>query len=592
LFQSYTDKVSPSDTDYMQPEDFKEQIRLLTGRPVARLSSKEDAAIDESLKQVLANDSQTIDFSQFNELLLIVNKDRVSRFFFEQFFGATCTVGEIPTAVKKFQKIAMLCFGNFIYAYRTLSKVDNAKELELHLGDYCRQVSKLLSEFKDRKDPVLNITDISEERTPLLGYLSSGEIRQEHRIAADLSEKLLPQSGSWEDLLYALETMREKVKDKKKEEAVVNRGIRLVEKFRQNSPNTATPADLQSLIKAEIASIDERYRTLEETEADGNRNTDTYLTWDHMDIYFATSMRNSWEYRDLFDFVSKLMKQPITTLPKKLESFAVELAGKSLKELNVRHFDPTQSYDRNRINKGLVEALMLKRAACTVYSVQDTDTLGKDSELAATLAQGKPVIAYAPKVDVDDKTNRLFEQRPGDLKFRLQFVLYADERDLKPEDTSFLLSFLPRLEEFEGRMLWKSVIDVAAMKRFQEENKEDLRRFCRILAASEERIYNKREDTLRNVHPLALQVNLDSGVANGVLVVRDIPTCADLLLRILTNTMEFDDPEYDPETDCWLLKESLTKSIFRVVTRNQKLTNCFWNFYRQDDARKSGQPQS
>lgn len=566
----------------MEAEDFKEQIRLLTGRPVAQLSPKEDAAIDESLKQVLANDSQTIDCSQFNELLLIVNKDRVTKFFFEQFFGATCTVGEISTGVKKFQKTAMLCFGNFIYAYRTLSKVDSTKELELHVGDYCRQASKLLSEFKTRKDPVLNITDISEERTPLLGYLSSGEIRQEHRIATELSEKLLPQSGSWEDLLYALGTMLEKVTDQKKEAAVVSRGIRLVEKFRKHSPNTATPADLQLRITAEKPSIDERYGTLEKTEADGNKNTDTYLTWDHMDIYFATSMRNSWEYRDLFDFVSKLMKEPITTLPKQLESLGNELKGKSLKELNVRHFDPTQSYDKNRINKGLVEALMLKRAACTVYSVQDTDTLGKDSELAATLAQGKPVIAYAPEVNVEDKTNRLFEQRPGDLKFRLQFVLYADDRDLKSEEVSYLLSFLPRLEEFENQMLWKSVTDEAAKKRFQEQYKDDLRKFCSILAVSEERIYNKREDTLRNVHPLAIQVNLESGVANGVLVVRKISQCADLLLRILTNTMEFDDPEYDPETDCWLLKESLTKSIFRVVTRNQKLTNCFWNFYRQD----------
>ncbi|HXQ38750.1 MAG TPA: hypothetical protein VN843_32410, partial [Anaerolineales bacterium] len=229
----------------------------------------------------------------------------------------------------------------------------------------------------------------------------------------------------------------------------------------------------------------------------------------------------------------------------------------------------------------------LKRAACTVYSVQDTDTLGKDSELAATLAQGKPVIAYAPNINVEEKTGQLFNQRPADLKFRLQFVLYADERNLKHEDTSYLLSFLPRLEEFESQMLWKSIIDEAATKRFQEQHKEDLRKFCGILAASEQRIYNKREDTLRNVHPLAVQVNLDSGVANGVLVVREIEDCANLLLRVLTNTMEFDEPEYDPETECWLLKESLTKSIFRVVTRNQKLTNCFWNFYRQDSQKSN-----
>ena len=51
-----------------------------------------------------------------------------------------------------------------------------------------------------------------------------------------------------------------------------------------------------------------------------------YLTWDHMDVYFATSMRKRWEFEDLFDFVHELMGRP-------------ELEG-----LNVRHFDPTQSY--------------------------------------------------------------------------------------------------------------------------------------------------------------------------------------------------------------------------------------------------------
>src|ERR1700752_2320787 len=101
----------------MTPEKFREQIALLTGRPVAKLSPQEDAAIDESLERVISDESQMIDFSQFNELLLIVNKDRVTEFFFELFFDKTCTVENIPTGIKKFQKAAMRCFGNFIYAY-------------------------------------------------------------------------------------------------------------------------------------------------------------------------------------------------------------------------------------------------------------------------------------------------------------------------------------------------------------------------------------------------------------------------------------------------------------------------------------------
>lgn len=540
---------------------------------MATLSQEEDLALDDLLREALKNDKQIIDYSQFNELLLIVNKDRVTKFFFEYFFETSCSIEDIWKGVRKFQETAMLCFGNFIFAYRILSKVQTPEEFKRHVGDYCVEASELWYKFKNRREKILNTKVIPKKETPVLGYISSAEIRVEHKIAERLHQ-LLPQSDTWEDLLLALQAMKERAK----EDTVVNRAIRLIEKFRSKDPGSITPADLQHRLEADKQNIDKRYKTLQETETDGAKNTDIYLTWDHMDIYFATSMRNSWEYEELFDFVSKLMNQPIEKLPEKLKDRSNELQGKTLEELKARYFDPTQSYDKNRINKGLIESLMLKRAACTVYSVQDTDTLGKDSELAATLAQGKPVIAYAPTINVEDKTSRYFEERPANLKSRLQFVLYADERNLKPEETSYLLNFLPRLEEFENQMLWKSITDEAAMKRFQQDHRDELTRFCQILAASEERIYTKREQTLRKDHPLAIQVHLDSGVANGVLLVREIQTCADLLLRVLTNTMEFD-VEDEPEIECWILKETLSKSIYRVVTRDPKLTNCFWNFY-------------
>jgi hypothetical protein len=49
------------------------------------------------------------------------------------------------------------------------------------------------------------------------------------------------------------------------------------------------------------------------------------------------------------------------------------------------------------VTKGSIECLMLERAAVTLYNAGATDTMGKDSELAATLAHGKPVIVYVPE---------------------------------------------------------------------------------------------------------------------------------------------------------------------------------------------------
>jgi hypothetical protein len=524
--------------------------------------------------QVLTNDEDTIDCSQFNELLLIANKDKVEEAFFCFFFvkqgsaTSVCRIKDIRDGVKKFQKSAMLCFGNFIYAFRRLSKFSNLALLKEELGDHCRATAQLVDELKSRRNSILDVVPIGHDKTALLGYISSGEIREEHRVAVRLEELLRRRAfADWQQLTEALESLKKSVPDP----TVIEGSLRLIARFRRNNPKGDTVADFQARLKENLPGLTQLHQILEETEADGNKNTDIYLTWDHMDVYFATSMRKQWEYEDLFAFVHNVIQnQPIA------------LAGnKTLQELNVRHFDPTQSFDKNRINKGLVEALMLKRAACTVYSVQDTDTLGKDSELAATLAQGKPVIAYAPEIVVDERIKALLRQSPATLKERLQFVLYADERVLAG-DIVAIRELLNRLDRFVEARLWRSIHDAKELTRFKDENQEDLEKLCQIIAESERRIYDKRAFTLQKTHPLAIQVNLDTGVANGVIVTRKQETCAELIWRILTNSLNFD-VEYDKKNDSWLLVEELTGSIYRVVTNNQKLTNCFWNFYPKRD---------
>ena len=119
---------------------------------------------------------------------------------------------------------------------------------------------------------------------------------------------------------------------------------------------------------------------------------------------------------------------------------------------------------------------MLKRAKCTVYSVQDTDTLGKDSELAATLAQGKPVIAYVPRITVEDRVGELLADDPVTIQDRLRFVIYADEyfaASLPADDLAFVQGF-HALEEFEQRRIWRSIPDQAAIDAFQPAHQADL----------------------------------------------------------------------------------------------------------------------
>ena len=89
--------------------------------------------------------------------------------------------------------------------------------------------------------------------------------------------------------------------------------------------------------------------------------------------------------------------------------------------------------------------------------------------------------------------------------------------------------------------------------------------------------YDRRARTLTESHPLAVQVNLATGVANGVLVVRSPEACAQLVRGIVTRTLEF---ELEEESEDYIvLREKISGSIFRVMTADAMLTNTFWNFY-------------
>jgi hypothetical protein len=536
----------------MDVEQFLRLINGLTGTSVKPLKDNERGALARALR----DDGRRLDCSQLNELLLLVNKDRLEQPFFDHFFPKDLTVARLPQGIEQFQKTAMLCFGNFVHAYRLLSRAASAEELRLHLGETCREPGKVVDSFKKRSPKILEIDPISREKTFLIGYLSARQITDE-KVYADVllpaCEAIKSEQGSWKELA---ERVGQLCKERDRPQV-----LGIVERYRKLNPNDDL-SKFAELLKTEyLPQLEKRLDELNDAQQRATNNQDIYLTWDHMDVYFATSMRKRWEFEDLYDFVSNLMVTP-------------ELA-----ELNLRYFDPTQSFTPSRIDKGLVEALMLKRAKCTVYSVQDTDTLGKDSELAATLAQGKPVIAYVPMVDIDKRASALSREDPPTIRERLSFLAYADTAfasSINAEDMSFIRGF-KALEEFD--QVWRSLPDANLTNRFRAENKPAIDRLCKILAASEKCLYDGRASTLKDYHPLGLQVHLETGVAQGVLVVRTVPECASLLRRVLTNDLEFI-VEDSPRDRIWYLKERSSGSVYRVVTQDAKLTNCFWNYYR------------
>ena len=279
----------------------------------------------------------------------------------------------------------------------------------------------------------------------------------------------------------------------------------------------------------------------------GIRNNNTYLISDIMDVYIATSMRERHEYVIINNFIKEVFNLP------------------EIKELNLRYFNPTQAYCENRVDKGLTEALMLKRADCTIYLAQESDTLGKDSELATTLAQGKPVIVYVPEGNVD-VVNRLIDISSSmyEAKSRKDIILHL-------------------LCIFEPKLIWKK--EETEVRAAIEASEVDETKLYEKLCSIVKEKYDNRAFSLKEKHPLGIQIELSSGVGNGVLVARTPAQCATLLRKIILNELDYvlDPPMPDINKEFVYLRENTTKSIFRIMTNNPLLSNTFWNFYNNDE---------
>ena len=137
--------------------------------------------------------------------------------------------------------------------------------------------------------------------------------------------------------------------------------------------------------------------------------------------------------------------------------------------------------------------------------------------------------------------NQLSSEDPATILVGCANVLYADDQlatRLTDDEFDTVDRIQDQLIKYCAQKIWQSIRDDDDIKRFREAVDYDLERFCAVVAASEKVVYDKRASTLKDSHPLAIQVNLDTGVANGVLVVRTIPDCASLLRRVLLSDME------------------------------------------------------
>jgi hypothetical protein len=354
------------------------------------------------------------------------------------------------------------------------------------------------------------------------------------------------------------------------------------------------PAELEAEA-SRILREDKDVIEMEQTQSVALRNLSNYVSADYIDVYVATSMRKDSDYISVNRFVSQLFHHP------------------DISPLRLRYFNPTQSWIEDRVAKGLVEALMLRRASCTVYMAQKEDSFGKDSEASVALGQGKPVIVFVPKLvyspaaldseeliraddaqlvsiiktegsgleaDVDDTLDHagLFSQaltirlrnRSDRELAELVRIHWADfglideaERILGEDETA-------RQDKYTHWL--RNIISEVPFEALEPTLRDDL---IRILVATTVR-FEKRAEVFREVHPLALQVILSSGVLNGILVARSVDSCAKLLLALLKNDLDL---ALEVDEDNYRLVERSTRSTIRVISRNTLLVNALNNLY-------------
>jgi hypothetical protein len=429
--------------------------------PLEKILVCEEWLLDEILNSIFAQPSGnfTLDRDKLNRLLLNCERQMVTDHFYQYFFGAANSLEEFEESVEKFRVKAMWLYGNFHFAFKKLGTSER-HEFEREI----KKTEPRLSTDFDTGEPFEDIEPIPVEDLGLLGYLSGKQKIADLEISLETLELLHAETARMAEILEKIGIEKQKkISDTLKQYDV---------SFPSAGAGLLTPETL-SLMVPKIKDLAGSLR-LRQTKAVqiGLRNTHRYLTLPYLDVYVATSMRTQQDFESQHRFIQQVFADP------------------AVKGLKLRYFDPTLSYANDRITKGLVEMLMLRRALVTIYTASREDTLGKDSELAATLAQGKAVIAYVPH-GLDSKA-----------------------------------------------------------------------------------------ELLRVDHPLGLQIDISTGVAHGIIVVRSPEDCAKMLRKVLLRETTF---TIRHEKGNFLLEETETKSVLRVVSDDPYLTHAFWTFFHQRD---------
>ncbi|MBL7718365.1 MAG: helix-turn-helix transcriptional regulator [Flavipsychrobacter sp.] len=570
--------------------DFESYLSELVGLPVS-LSNQDSSIIevvDNLIEDIFRNTYTTEQaYHTFCRILVFYDIYKTTDAFFARYITAEGfkSLLAFENKVKAYQKEAIRLFSSFEEAYLRLNSNNDLLTL-------LRPLEGSSDEHYRKRTEWNVINNISDEKLPYLGYIAASRVKQEDVERKDLSDFLLELADKIKKGKLNIIEYSEKRRSKydsllRKFNSKIEHGL-FSPLF---SPSAETLEREAKFIRPDDGT---NIQEMEQTQKMAYENLTNYLSADFMDVYVATSMRSDADFISVNNFVKSLFDH------------------EDIRPLKLRYFNPTQSWIEDRIAKGLVEALMLKRADFCIYMAQKEDTFGKDSEASVSLGQGKPVIVYVPKLLMPDEKidsevmstwNRVTLLDSISL-YDKDFVDNVDEsvdqeRLLgklltvmleKAVDLSFCKAVALHWADFDlyGEVE-KRIEDKAKVTKFTSwmrkaiagenaivpiEIKSDL---INMLVATTIN-FGKRARIFKEVHPLALQVILSTGVLNGILVTRSVESCAQIMKGLITGTLDL---ALEVDSNNYKLIEKTTQSTIRVISRHKLLANSFSAFYRR-----------
>ncbi len=352
----------------------------------------------QAIDRVLDLEKSPIHLTHFNQLLHLCHEAGVSEGFFKYYFltvptehpyltaeprlplnpAGIASLEQFDWALRRFYIDAISYWGNIRQAYRELRSRSYEEITEFFSSQ------RFPTEKMSRRGPVLPFAKIAVDDRYLIAEMAckayapigSQETTHLENVLLEAYKKI---GGGRIKISQLFEKDGVIAKERPTEQMMLKFGA---DEFMDEL------VESEDQLRAHVAKIAKRFSRARKAAVN---NTSLYLSIvNELDVYVATSMRDRADFRNMAREVEHIFKRH------------------GLSRLNIRYFDPTMSAADGHEDKGLLECLMVKCARAVLYFAGESDTFGKDAEIAMAMSLGKPVIIYCPDTEKGKQREQIF----------------------------------------------------------------------------------------------------------------------------------------------------------------------------------------